>query len=74
MKKIVFQNKDKTIGIHNPSPRILNILSLIEVGEKSTPKGLPFWIVDEFEIPSDRSNRDAWELDGTQGDPDGYGE
>ena len=34
----------------------------------------PYWIVDPSFIPTDRTFRDAWELDETQlGEPNGYG-
>jgi hypothetical protein len=40
----------------------------------AVPQGVPFWIVNQNEIPGDRSFRDAWEIDlATAGDPDGYG-
>lgn len=73
MEKIIFENFDKTIGIIHPSKEGY-ALGMLMLGRKDTPKGLPFWIVDESEIPIDRTNRDAWQLDGTQGVPDGYGE
>ena len=73
MEKIIFQNSDKTIGIIHPTEEGY-ALGMIALGKKDTPKGLPFWVVNEDVIPSDRSNRDAWELDGSQDEPDGYGE
>jgi len=73
MKKIIFENPDKTIGIIHPTSEALTMFSIESIAIKDTPPGLPFWIVDESEIPTDRNNRDAWRLDGTQGEPDGYG-
>jgi hypothetical protein len=35
------------------------------------PDGVPFRILDEGDIPSDRTYRDAWEADFSE--PDGYG-
>lgn len=72
MKKIIFENIDGSIGIIHPTPEGY-ALEMKVLGEKDTPTGLPFWIVEEEVIPSDRSERDTWELDGTQGPPDGYG-
>jgi hypothetical protein len=30
--------------------------------------------MDEEDLPSDRATRASWTLDGSEGDPDGYGE
>lgn len=46
-------------------------LSIDEIARKDVPAGLPFRIVDEVDIPSDRTFREAWEGDFTY--PDGYG-
>jgi len=73
MKKIIFQNPDNSIGIIHPTNEGRD-LGMINLGKKDTPKDLPFWVVEEETIPSDRTNRDAWELDGTQGEPGGHGE
>jgi len=40
---------------------------------KDTPEGLPFWITEDSEIPTDRTFRDAWEVPEEWGEPDGYG-
>lgn len=46
--------------------------TLIEIGKKDIPKGTPFWIADEFELPYDVP-QETWDLD-SMGTPDGYGE
>lgn len=33
----------------------------------------PYWILQESEIPTDRTSRDAWEVDPSWGDHDGFG-
>lgn len=33
----------------------------------------PYWLVMETDIPSDRTERNQWVLDGTEGEPDGFG-
>ena len=73
MKKIIFENPDKSIGVIHPAKDALEKFGIEAIAKKDTPSGLPFWIVDESEIPTDRTDRDAWELDGTQSEPDGYG-
>jgi hypothetical protein len=46
-------------------------LSTEEVARKDVPAGVPYRIVDESDIPADRSARALWTAD--FGDPDGYG-
>lgn len=43
------------------------------LGAGCVPEGQPFWIMDESILPTDREYRNAWELDGSEGEPDGYG-
>lgn len=72
-KKIIFENADDSVGIINPTAEGI-ALGMINLGKKDTPTGLPFWIVEDTEIPTDRTYRNSWELDGTEGIPDGYGD
>lgn len=74
MEIIIFQNSDETIGIIYPTAAGFAALGIQKLGEKDTPTGLPFWIAEETALPADRTMRAAWRLDGTQGDPDGYGD
>jgi len=38
-------------------------LSVTETAKKDVPTGLPYKIVDVSEIPSDRTFREAWDID-----------
>lgn len=38
-------------------------LTVEEIAKKDVPAGVKYKIVDTSEIPSDRTNRDAWEYD-----------
>ena len=80
--RIIYQNADETISVLIPAPDCLVDLvartgDLVEalklVAEKDVPHGLPYWIVDTGMIPTDRADRDLWRLDGSQGEPHGYG-
>lgn len=51
----------------NPDPRI----TLHEIAERGTPKGIPFRIVDSSDLPDSDEFFDAWTADFTE--PDGYG-
>lgn len=72
-KKIIYQRADNSIGIHTFVKQGLSTNELIKLAERGTPSDLPFWIVNEDTIPTDKTNRNAWELDSNQGDPDGIG-
>lgn len=55
------------------TPGIGTGLTLLETGERDVPSGVPFWIVDSAELPTDEPT-ESWELDVTAlGDPDGKG-
>ena len=60
-KRIIFRNNDGTIGI--VAPAINCSKSVDEIAKKSVPTGLKYKIVDESEISSDRTFRNAWEID-----------
>ncbi len=38
-------------------------LSIDHIAKKDVPPNVDYWIVHEADIPSDRSNRNAWEMD-----------
>ena len=48
-------------------------LDINEVARKDVPAGVDYWIVEDNEVPSDRTFRNAWELDANIGTPDGQG-
>ena len=66
---IVYKNGDGVVLI-SPVPE----LDVLEVAEKDVPVGVAFWIVEKSFLPTDRTYRDAWELDvAAMGEPDGFG-
>ena len=70
---IIFQNKDKTIGIIYPTKEALAIATIEQIAEKDVPYNLPYWIVEDADIPTDRIFRSAWEIDESIGEPHGSG-
>lgn len=72
MQKIVFKNPDGSVGVIHPVDTAINFFGIEAIAKKDTPHGLPYKIVDESEIPSDRTFRNAWEWDNTV-EPDGVG-
>ena len=73
MKVIAYKKEDNSISIIYPSIEVLRFASLEQVAEKDVPYNLPYWFVSEDDIPTDRTYRDAWEIDESYGDPDGFG-
>ena len=61
MKRIIYQNDDNTISILTPAPECP--LTIEEIAAKDVPTGKKYKIVDISEIPSDRTFRNAWEID-----------
>lgn len=62
-KRIIYPNPDGGIAIIIPSPESLQSYTIEQIAEKDVPEGAPYKIVDVSEIPSDRTFRDAWEID-----------
>ena len=71
--KIIFKNLDNSIGIITPTEEALKFATVIQVAEKDVPHDLPYWIVQDSIIPTDRTFRSAWEIDESFGEPDGFG-
>ena len=69
--RIVYQLPEQPVAIVIPCECGL---TLEQIGSKDAPSGVPFWIVDVATIPSDRTFRNAWDLDiGSMGEPSGFG-
>ena len=65
--KIIYPLHDGGIAVIHPT----GTLAIGQVALKDVPAGVPFKLVDDAAIPSDRSLRDAWTADFSS--PDGYG-
>ena len=61
MEKILFKNKNGGVSIITPSPEWKGTMD--ELAKKDVPTGKKYKIVDASEISSDRSFRNAWEVD-----------
>ena len=61
--KIIFQNDNGGISIIHPTDEALEIMSIDEIAQKDVPTGKPYKIINDNDIPIDRSYRDAWTID-----------
>ena len=73
MKRIIYKNQDNTVSILIPSQEALSFATIEQIAEKDVPHNLPYWIVNTSDIPTDRTFRNAWEIDESFGEPDGFG-
>lgn len=69
----IYKNPDNSVGIIIPSDEALAIFGLEKILEKDVPVGLPYWMVSVDDIPESRTFRNAWEIDESFGEPDGFG-
>jgi len=68
-QRILYSNEDNSVAVIIPTGE----LSIEATAKKDVPTNTAYWIVDVSEIPSDRTDRNAWELVDMP-EPDGYGE
>jgi len=62
-KRIIYKNIAGGIAVIIPSDEALAEHTIQEIAEKDVPAGKPYKIVSADDIPSDRTFRDAWDID-----------
>jgi len=60
-KRILYQTDEGGVAIIVPSPNC--DLTIEQIAAKDVPTGSAYKIVDVGDVPSDRTFRDAWEVD-----------
>ena len=61
--KIIYKNEDGGISIITPTPESLKSMTIEDIAKKDVPTGIPYKIVEESEVPTDRTFREAWTID-----------
>jgi hypothetical protein len=61
MQKIIYPTLEDGVAVIVPSAEYLAGHSIEELAEKDVPDGKPYKIVEDSDIPSDRTFRNAWE-------------
>ncbi len=62
MSRILYQNHDGSVAVLIPAPDCG--LTLEEIAAKDVPQGLAWQIVEDADLPTDRTFRNAWMLQG----------
>jgi hypothetical protein len=63
MNRIIYNQDNGVVAVIIPTPEALEQHGIQAIAIKDVPAGKPFKIVDAADIPSDRSDRDAWTVD-----------
>jgi hypothetical protein len=63
MNRIIYNQDNGVVAVIIPTPEALEKYGIQAIAIKDVPAGKKFKIVDAADIPSDRSDRDAWTVD-----------
>jgi hypothetical protein len=63
MNRIIYKTDGGGVAVIIPTQEALDAHGIMAIAIKDVPVGKPFKIVDVSNIPSDRSERDAWAVD-----------
>ena len=66
---IIYPKQTSGINLIIPSPDCF--LSIDQIAQKDVPTGIPYLIINQYDIPKDMRLFDAWEADFTN--PHGFG-
>ena len=69
MKRIIYPNNDGGISVVIPAPNTKYTIEQLAL--KDVPAGKPYKIIENTDVPTDRTFRSAWESDFTE--PEGFG-
>ena len=61
--KIIYKNENGGVSVITPTEEALSFMTIDEIAKKDVPTGLPYKIVEDSEVPTDRTFRDAWTVD-----------
>jgi hypothetical protein len=63
MNRIIYNQDNGVVAVIIPTQEALELYGIMAIAVKDVPAGKPFKIVDAADIPSDRSERNAWTVD-----------
>ena len=59
-KRIIYKTEEGGVAVLIPTPEYLQDHTIEELAAKDVPEGAKFEIVEDSEVPSDRTFRGAW--------------
>ena len=59
---IIYKQGNGGVAIVYPTPEALALYGIEAIALKDVPAGKPFKIIDEADLPRDRSSRDRWDV------------
>ena len=62
MKRIIYPTDDGGVAVIIPAPEFLETHTIEELAAKDVPDGKAYQIIDEADVPSNRTFRNAWEF------------
>lgn len=62
-KVIIYKQDSGLVAIVYPTPEAAELYGIHDIANKSVPAGKPYRIIEDSELPADRSHRDAWTVD-----------
>jgi hypothetical protein len=63
MQVIIYKQNNGVLAVIQPTVEALELYGIEAIAAKDVPAGKPYKIVDASEIPTDRSQRNAWTVD-----------
>ena len=61
MKRIIYPTNNGGVAVIVPAPEFLETYTIEELAAKDVPDGKAYQIIDEVDVPSNRTFRNAWE-------------
>ena len=63
MTRIIYRTDAGGVAVIIPTQHAIDTYGITAIAIKDVPAGKPYKIVDATDIPSDRSDREAWTVD-----------
>ena len=61
--KIIYKNESGGVSILHPTDEALSFMTIDEIAKKDVPTGIKYKIIEDSEVPTARTFRDAWTVD-----------
>ncbi|SSQ07935.1 Uncharacterised protein [Acinetobacter baumannii] len=61
--KIIYKNESGGVSVIHPTDEALSFMTIDEIAKKDVPTGVKYKIVEDSEVLTDRTFRDAWTVD-----------